>query len=243
MKKLSIYFLLIFFLFSCNSTEHVIDGKYLLTKNTIVIDSVKTSGTELQKYILQKPNSRFLGMPFGVYFYNIGDTSKPKKASEWAIKNPKSYQFIKRFFSEKQSIAYANSFINLNKWFLEFDAPELLNEKKIKKTQDNLSAYYKTQGFFKSKVSAKIDTLKKKAKVTYQINKGNPTVFDSIQIKIQSPILDSIYKNSGITTLLKKGEQYKDQTFRNEAKEVVKLFRNNGIYNFTESALGFYVDS
>ncbi|WP_296635127.1 BamA/TamA family outer membrane protein [Polaribacter sp.] len=243
MKKLSIYFLLIFFLFSCNSTEHVIDGKYLLTKNTIVIDSVKTSGTELQKYILQKPNSRFLGMPFGVYFYNIGDTSKPKKASEWAIKNPKSYQFIKRFFSEKQSIAYANSFINLNKWFLEFDAPELLNEKKIKKTQDNLSAYYKTQGFFKSKVSAKIDTLKKKAKVTYRINKGNPTVFDSIQIKIQSPILDSIYKNSGITSLLKKGEQYKDQTFRNEAKEVVKLFRNNGIYNFTESALGFYVDS
>lgn len=243
MKKLTFYFLLILFLISCNSTEHVLKGQYLLTKNTIIIDSTKTSGPNLQKYILQKPNSKFLGMPFGLYFYNLGETSKPKTPADWAVKNPKSYRFIKRVFSEKQSIAYANSFINLNKWFLEFDSPKLLNLNKVKKTKSNLEAYYKTQGFFKSSVRSKIDTLQKKAAVTYHITKGKPTLFDSINIKIQSPILDSIYRNSGIISLLKEGDQYKDQTFRNEAKEVVKLFRNSGIYNFTESALGFYVDS
>lgn len=117
MKKLTCYFLLILFLISCNSTEHVIDGQYLLTKNLIIIDSTKTSGTELQKYILQKPNSKFLGMPFGLHVHNLGNHIKPKTPSEWALVHPSSYNFVKKVFSEKQSIAYANSFINLNKWF------------------------------------------------------------------------------------------------------------------------------
>ena len=73
--------------------------------------------------------------------------------------------------------------------------------------------------------------------------KGKPTILDSVKIKIASPILDSIYKKSALETLLKTGNQYKDQTFRNEADNVVKLFRNNGIYHFSESAIGFYVDS
>ena len=243
MKKLTCYFLLILFLISCNSTEHVIDGQYLLTKNLIVIDSTKTSGTELQKYILQKPNSKFLGMPFGLYVHNLGNHTKPKTPSEWALEHPTSYKFVKKVFSEKQSIAYANSFINLNKWFLNFDDPKLFNAKKVKQTADNLAAYYKTQGYFKSSVDTKVDTINKKAEVTYQITKGKATLFDTININIKSPVLDSIYLKSGRVSLLKKGDRYLDQTFRNEASEVVKLFRNNGIYNFTESALGFYVDS
>ena len=182
-------------------------------------------------------------MPFGLYVHNLGNHTKPKTPSEWALVNPSSYNFVKKVFSEKQSIAYANSFINLNKWFLNFDDPKLLNAKKVRQTADNLAAYYKTQGYFKSSVDTKVDTINKKAEVTYQIKKGQATLFDTININIKSPVLDSIYLKSGRVSLLKKGDQYLDQTFRNEASEVVKLFRNNGIYNFTESALGFYVDS
>jgi outer membrane translocation and assembly module TamA len=245
MKKLSFYFLFIVFLVACNSTKHVTDGEHLLIKNYILIDSTKTKGTELQKYILQKPNPRFIGMPLGLYFHNIGNHNKPETPIKWAEKNPRSYNFVKKIFSEKQSIAYANSFIKLNKWFLDFQTPETVNSLKVKRTADNLWAFYKTQGFFKSTVTSKIsrDSIKKKATATYYINKGEPTILDTIAIKIESKVLDSIYKNSNVETLLKTGNQYKDQTFRNEAKKVVKLFRNNGIYHFTESALGFYVDS
>lgn len=182
-------------------------------------------------------------MPFGLYVHNLGNHTKPKTPSEWALVHPSSYNFVKKVFSEKQSIAYANSFINLNKWFLNFDDPKLLNAKKVRQTADNLAAYYKTQGYFKSSVDTKVDTINKKAEVTYQITKGQATLFDTININIKSPVLDYIYLKSGRVSLLKKGDQYLDQTFRNEASEVVKLFRNNGIYNFTESALGFYVDS
>lgn len=245
MKKLSFYFLLTLFLASCKSTKHVAEEEHMLANNYFFIDSTKTSGSDLQKYVLQKPNPKFLGLPLGLYLHNIGNHNKPKTPSEWAKKNPGSYKLVKNIFSEKQSIAYANSFIKLNNWFLNYNGPQILSDSKAKRTADNLWAYYKNQGYFKSSVNYQIkkDSTSKKAAVTYYIDKGKPTTLDTINIKIKSPTLDSIYKNSGLETLLKKGDQYKDQTFRNEASKVVKLYRNNGIYNFSENALGFYVDS
>jgi outer membrane protein assembly factor BamA len=245
MKKLSFYFLLIVFLVSCNSTKHVADEEYMLKENYFFIDSAKTNAPELQKYVLQKPNPRFLGLPLGLYFHNLGNHNKPKTPSEWAKQNKRSYNFVRTIFSEKQSIAYANSLINLNKSFLKYQGPEIIKDIKVKRTAENLWAYYKTQGYFKSTVASKINrsSTNKKATVEYRISKGKPTILDSVKIKIASPILDSIYKKSALETLLKTGNQYKDQTFRNEADNVVKLFRNNGIYHFSESAIGFYVDS
>ncbi|NVJ89499.1 MAG: hypothetical protein HWD82_08675 [Flavobacteriaceae bacterium] len=244
MKKLSLYFILIAILVACNSTKHVKEGEFLLRDNFFIIDSVKTNASNLQKYVLQKPNSRFLGLPLGLYIHNLGNPDKPKTPTEWAARNPKSYNFIKKIFSEKQSIAYANSFIKLNNWYLSYPEPEVLDITKVNRTANNLNAYFKTEGFFKANVKPiiKRDSVNKKANVTYQIVKGKPTILDTINIYINSPILDSIYKDSNIKSLLVSGNQYKDETFRNEASKVVKLFRNNGIYFFSESALGFYVD-
>ena len=245
MKKLSFYFLLILFLTACNSTKHVAEDEQMLTQNYIFVDSVRDKSTELEKYILQKPNPKLLGAPIGLYFHNLGDHNKPKTALKWGKKHPKKYKFIKNIFSEKQSIAYANSFIQLNNWFLSYDAPVIISENKVKRTSENLWAYYKTQGFFESKVTSKVnrDSVRKKATAEYRIRRGRPTLLDTIKLKIESPVLDSIYKKSGMRSLLKSGNQYNDKTFRKEASNVVKLFRNSGVFYFSESALGFYVDS
>jgi outer membrane translocation and assembly module TamA len=245
MKKLSLFFFLFILFASCNSTKHVAENEHLLTKNYIYVDSVRNTSGELQKYVLQKPNPRFLSLPFGVYFHNIGDPKKPKTPKEWGKKNPSTYNFIKNVFSEKQSIAYANTFIGLNNWFLAYDEPVILSKRKITKTADNLLAYYKTQGYFEASVNTLInDSSKpKKATVGYYVESGKPTFLDTISVKIESPILDSIYKNSLQISLLKEGNQYKNQTFIDEAKQVIKLYRNNGIFHFAENYLGFYVDS
>jgi outer membrane protein assembly factor BamA len=245
MKKLPFYFLLILFFSACNSTKYIIEKESILTQNYIFLDSVRDNSAELEKYILQKPNAKFLGAPIGLYLHNLGTYDGPKTALQWGEKYPNKYKFIKNIFSEKQSIAFANSFIKLNKWFLSYEAPVIVSKKKVKRTSDNLWAYYKTQGYFESQVSSKIkrDSLQKKATVSYRIQKGRPTILDTIKLKIQSAVLDSIYKDSGMLSLLKSGNQYNDNTFRKEANNVVKLFRNSGIYHFSETALGFYVDS
>lgn len=244
MKKLSFYFLLILIFSACNSTKHVVEDQHMLTQNYIYVDSIRDKSEDLEKYILQKPNARFLNLPFGLYFHNLGNHEKPKTPAKWGLKNPKKYRFLKNVFSEKQSIAYSKVAIKLNNWFLNFDEPVILSNNKVNRTVDNLSAFYKTQGFFESKVVGKVNKYDdKKATVDYFITKGKPTLLDTIHLKIASPALDSIYKDSGIKTLLKTGDQYNDKTFRREASNVVKLFKNNGVYNFSESALGFYVDS
>ena len=245
MKKLSFYFLLILFFVACNSTKHVAENEYMLAQNYVFVDSARDNSAELEKFILQKPNPKLLGAPIGLYLHNIGNHDKPKTALKWGEKHLKKYNFIKSIFSEKQSIAYANGLIKLNKWFLSYDAPVIISQNKVKRTSDNLEAYYKTKGYFESQISSKVirDARKKKATAEYRIQRGRPTLLDTIKLKIESIVLDSIYKDSGMLSLLKSGDQYNDKVFRQEAGNILKLFRNSGIYYFSEAALGFYVDS
>ena len=77
MKKLSLLFLFVLIFVSCNSTKRVAEDQHMLTQNYIFVDSVKNKSGDIQKYILQKPNPKFLNLPFALYLHNIGDPNKP----------------------------------------------------------------------------------------------------------------------------------------------------------------------
>lgn len=192
--------------------------------------------------IQQKPNNKTLGLPLSLYFYNLGDPDKPQTPIEWAKRKPKTYNFIKNIFSEKQSIAYANSMIGINNWFLRSgQAPVIIDDVKLKKTVANLKSYYNTQGFFKASVSSVKDTFgNKKGSLEYYINTGRATFLDTIKLKIASKVLDSIYQTEKDKSFLRSGDQYNNENFIKEATRIIKLYRNNGIYHFSENYLGFY---
>ena len=242
MKKIFFYSLLILFISGCSSVKRVKDSDYLLTQNTIVINDKKSNNTDLIELLVQKPNSKTLGLPLSLYFYNLGDNNKPKKASDWGTLKPKTYNFIKNVFSEKQSISFANSMIRLNNWFLKNgQAPITIDDKKIKKTINNLTAYHKNRGYFRVEVSSNKKLLNtKKGEIDYIINTGRPTYIDSIRTKIKSPVLDSLYQSKKAMSYLKTGDQFIESNFIKEAKRITSLFRNNGIYHFTENDLGYY---
>ncbi len=246
MKKVFISFLLILFLSACSSVKRLNDNQYLLKQNTIIVNDKKNTNTSLNELLVQKPNNKILGLPLSLYFYNLGDNTKPAIASEWAQNKPKTYQFIKNIFSEKQSISFANSMIGLNKWFLnDGQAPVVIDDKKIEKTIKNLTAYYKTNGYFRVKATSNKKLLeKKKGTVTYIVNTGRPTFIDSIKTNIKSRVLDSLYQSEKKLSFLKSGDQFIESNFIKEAKRITKLFRNQGIYHFTENDLGYYnIDS
>ncbi len=242
MKKIFIYFLLTLFLSACSSVKRINGTKYLLTQNTIIVNDKKNNNTDLTELLVQKPNSRTLGLPLSLYFYNLGDNNKPKKASDWGTLKPKTYNFIKNIFSEKQSISFANSMIGINNWFLKNgQAPITIDDKKIKKTINNLTAYHKNRGYFRVEVNSNKKLLNnKRGEIDYIINTGRPTYIDSIRTKIKSPVLDSLYQSKKALSYLKTGEQFIESNFIKEAKRITNLFRNNGIYHFTENDLGYY---
>ena len=246
MKKIFILFFLTLFLSSCSSIKRVGEDDLLLKQNTIVVDEKKNTNSDLNELLVQKPNIKTLGLPLSLYFYNLGDKNKPNTVNEWGIKKPKTYNFIKNVFSEKQSISYANSMIGLNNWFLKNgQAPVIIKDEKITKTISNLTAYHKNNGYFRVKAQSSIEVQKnKKAIVNYTIDKGRPTFLDSIITNIKSPVLDSLYQSQKSLSFLKKGDQFKEANFIKEASRITNLYRNNGIYHFTENDLGYYnIDS
>ena len=221
--------------------KRVKENEHLLTKNSIIVNGKKTTDPELEELVVQKPNNRTFGMPLSLYFYNLGDENKPQTASAWGKKKPKTYNFIKSIFSEKQSIAYANSMIGLNNWFLRNgQAPVIIDDKKIRRTTQNLRTYFFYEGYFQVEVTSEKDTLgDKKGAVRYIVESGNPTYLDTIFTNIKSPVLDSLYNQSKDQTYLKTGDQIDFDNFNKEAERIVKYFRNHGVYHFTEEGLRF----
>jgi len=108
MKKIFIFFLLTLFLSACSSVKRVQDSQFLLTHNIITVNEKKNTNTDLNELLVQKPNSKTLGLPLSLYFYNLGDNTKPKKPSEWGKTKPKTYNFIKNIFSANFFRCYNN---------------------------------------------------------------------------------------------------------------------------------------
>jgi len=245
MKKLSIYFLLLVFLSSCNTIKYVSESELLLTKNNVYIDSVKTYKNEISDLLLQRPNSKSLGLPLSLYFYNLGNPDGPQEVSDWKAKHPKRFNTFKYLFSEKQSLAVAESSIGLNNWFLNNgEAPVIIKEQKINATTKNLKNYFFTEGYFRAKTWYKKDSTDyKKGTVNYYVSKGEPSFLDSVYSTIKSPVLDIIYKQNIEKTYLKEGEQYKNSNFIKETERLIKLYRNKGIYHFNENSISFNNDT
>ncbi len=65
----------------CSVTRHVPDGSYLLTKNTVVADkdtpkADRVKADDVERYIRQSPNSRFLGTNLYLGIYSMSNPEK-----------------------------------------------------------------------------------------------------------------------------------------------------------------------
>ena len=226
---------------SCKSTKYVPQGDYLLHKNKVVIDDKTKLDSEVKDYIIQRPNTKFIGVPFSLYFYNIGNENYEERHSEWLQENPKTNEKLRSIFSQKQTIKMGETYKSLNRWFLNGgEGPVILDEEKAKITSKKLRTYYFNKGYFDAEVNHSVTLKVKKAEINYNIIKNNPYRLDSIYTVIDSKTIDSIYRKTIENSFIKSGEVYDDSNFRKESKRLTNVFRNSGIYHFSENQIGFY---
>lgn len=232
------------FLSSCNATKYVPTENYLLQKNSIIIDGKEEKNSEIKDYLIQRPNSKFLGLPFSLYFHNIGNMNYDERHQQWLKKNPKTNKSLRSVFSKKQTQKMGESYKSLQKWFLNGgEAPIILNDLKTNTSAEKLRTYYFNKGYFDTEVKHNVETSKvnfKKAAVTYTIDKKKPYFLDSIFVDIDSKTIDSIYKKSIAASYIKTGKKYDDLDFRKESSRLTTIFRNSGVYHFSENQIGFY---
>ncbi len=250
LTKISLFIVLISLFFSCNAVKRVPDGKYLLTENTILVDSVKTKDAGVYSQLAQKPNTSIplLGIPFGLHIYNLADPQPDSTYYKWLHKNPKREERLIRLLSKKQVDQIDSSYVGFNEWLQKSgDAPVIIDQKKIEKSLDRLKRWYASYGYFNDEVDYKIEPSEKKnkrAQITYSVKRHQPYfVGDSILETISSPVVDSLFQDTKGSSFIVPGKQYAATDFVNERDRLTIQFRNSGLYHFEQEYVGFEADT
>ena len=231
----------------CNSLKRVPKGKYLLIKNEIKIDGKKVNQEEIVNLLYQKPNTKILGYRFRLNMFNLARKNPDSAYKAKFINNPQKLKRQIWLLSAKQVKRKGESFLysGLDDFLKKTgEAPVLVDKFKSEKSVLRLKSYFFNNGYFHSKADFKIDTLTSgKAKVNYTVSKGNVSYIDTIQIKIQTPALDSLFQNTKNLSLIKKGAIFKSQNFDAERERITTYYRNNGAFYFQQSNISFDIDT
>jgi outer membrane protein assembly factor BamA len=214
-----------------------------LTKNEVFVNDKLTKEDRVNNLVLQQPNTRFLNYPFGLTLYNAAKPNPDSSYQAWLERKPNRRKKMNRFFSAKQVDRLGKSFFvsGLPNFMKETgEAPVIIDEKKSNKSKERLSGFYYNNGFIRNEVTMSIDSVgDRKGKVVYKVTTGKPYYLDSIIKKIETPVVDSLYKLQEKKTFVKQGDQYNFSNFDNERKRIAQYLRNNGVYHFQESNIKY----
>ena len=247
--KISLFLGLITLFNSCDAVKRVGETEFLLTKNTIIVDGKETSDDGVNSQLVQKPNTKvpLIRLPIGLHIYNLADPKPDSTFSKWLHRKPKREARLIRFYSKKQVDRMGYSYRGLNKWLEKSGkAPVIIQEDKTKKSIERIKQWYKKRGWFNTigDYNKTIDsTRKKRSALTYNVTRFQPYFVDSIQEKISSRAVDSLFQASKKSSFIIEGKQYSAQDFNNERDRLTILFRNSGLYTFDQDYVGFEADT
>lgn len=245
--KISLFILTALIISACNTLKRVPNGKMLLTKNEILVNGKKEKNEDVTNQLYQKPNSSLLGYRLRLNIFNLAATNPDSIYKSKFIKNPEKYTQLSKWLSKKQVDRLGNSFYYSGiHTFLKKtgEAPVILDDKSTKRSLLRLKSYYFDKGYFNIKGEFKIDSVStKKASVNYTISTGKPFILDTIAVKINTPLLDSLYKINKGLTFLKSGKQYRKLDFDAERNRITADFRNNGAYYFQQNYVNYAIDT
>ena len=236
---------LITFFTSCNAVKRVKPTEYLLTESSFYVNGKKRKSDELNKLSFQKNNTKLFGIPIQLHLYNLAKPNKDSLFEVWLKKKPNRERKLISKLSKKQLIQLKTSSIRFNQWFKDIgEKPSLIDSLKINKTLTNLERYYFSNGWFDRKINFKVDSLDlNKARLIFEIQTGNPYIIGNISEKIESPVIDSLYKNIKSKSNIKKGEQFLISNFEEERNRLTTSLRNLGVYHFSQDYIRFENDT
>lgn len=152
---------------ACSVTRHIPEGSYLLTRVSVETDKEaprqeRITASELEKYIRQSPNKRFLGTYFYVWLYEQADTAKHNRWNNW-----------------KRKIGEAPVLLDMN-----------LTERSLQNFKIYLDSkgFYASEASYEVDSTRHPH----KASVTYRIRQGAPYRIDTIAYEFRDRFLEPI---------------------------------------------------
>lgn len=198
LNLLFLFFLTVIIITGCSPYKHISKDGYLLSRNKVLISEKNLPKSDFVNLIKQDPNSSFIGVKWGMYFYSNSPAGEDSTVS---------------FFSR-------NVFRRLGQKPVEFSKDLTYSSAK------EMKEYLRVKGCFDGKVVDSVVYKKRKAKVFYHVNIGKRYKVDTFFVSSEDnsilPSVLEIMSNSPI----KKGVYYDETMFADERDRLALELKN-----------------
>ena len=202
----------------CNVTRHIPDGEYLVRKVRIEDDKSvprkeRIPASELEKYIRQTPNKRFLGTDFYVWIYEQADPDKTNWWNDW-----------------KRKIGQAPVLLDMR--LTERSAQNL-------KVYMDSRGYFRSRSSFDVDTLSR----RKRATVTYRIRQSEPYRIDTLAYDFKDRFLEQLVLPDTVNSLVRPGDVYNIAVLDEERERIAARLKQRGYYNFSVNNIRYLADT
>ncbi len=247
LAKILLFFITIVLIISCNAVKRLDADENLLVENQIFRNGEEVKDQRVYSQLYQKPNTKFLGIPLQLHFYNLARPNIDSILAEKYLENENKQRHLVNLLSQKQFERFLHSKVEFNDWLKRTgEAPVIVSEEETKKSENRLKSWYWNNGWFNVETDYTIIPLlekEKRARIEYHVTPHEPYIIDSLTTEISSRALDSLYERNKNASEIKPGIQYNTLDFNDERERLTELFRNNGVYNFDQEYITFDADT
>lgn len=239
----AIFLLLVY---ACSTTNKVPENEYLLTKNSFKFQGKKIFDEELEGYLGQKPNKKSLFLfPIGLWMYDAANPKYDTILNDYmtfpnAMRNRK---LLDSLFIKYDHPEYVGKSLFIQRLYHNWGEPPVIySASKTEASAIAMKKYLTYRGYWDSKVNfeQKLDSIAKKASVTYTIQPNDATYINGYYYNIPDQAIKNIYEQNIKNTVIK-NKQVLDQTnLEKEVKRINDLMKESGYYNFNDSNQEIY---
>ncbi len=214
-SRLILILLATILLWSCSSTKHVPNGKYLVDNVKIAVNDTKNiSGQDLFNYLRQTPNHKVLGFfKIQLATYNLSGSDTSKWHNKWLRRMGQAPVIYDRQLTQASANQLRQALIN--------------------------------RGYMNTTVSIdtiKHDK-KKKIDVHYNIYTGKPYYIASLNYNIPDTAIAKLILQDTARSSIKIGTLLDHDILDAERSAIAKTLSNNGYYEFNKEYITFTADT
>ncbi len=220
-SNLSLFLIFCLLATGCSNTRYLSAGQALYTgaevrinpDSTVRIDNQRNVKKELESKTRPTPNKSFLGLRFKLFVYNLA--GEPKK--------PKG---IRHWLRNKVG-----------------EAPVLMSDVKLKYNSDVLKSYLISQGYLQAVVEGDTTIRRRRGKAIYTVHTDQRYQINEISFPSDTGELTALILKQRNQTLLKRGDFYDLEVYKNERIRIDNDLKENGYFYFNPDYLIMQVDS
>lgn len=256
-KKSFIWLFLPGLLSGCLGTRYLQENQKLLYRQTLQAPKGFNKDGLSDLYV-QKVNRRLLGLPINslVWMHHEGEKrydqqkfidKKAKVEAKFNAKiaaTKKEKKVASLQFRRQKKVDDLNGKIENGNDFMQWgERASVYDSTTVYATVDRLSDYLFNHGYFQNQVAFKVQEYKKRVSVTYQLQPGRASFYDTLFYLIPDSNVARIIAATRDQSLIKVNERY-DQGKLNKERERIDLqLKDLGYYDFTRQYIEFAIDT